>query len=219
MVKNEEVWIYWVLKDITQIFPKTIVLDTGSTDQTKTIVKSFGPKVQLIEEDYQSDAVRIGSGRNLLREMIQTEWMFLIDGDEVWSSSQIIKLLETEIPQDKLVCMAGSRNIEDRNGKLYRRTQDTACKDVLFRPSVRWKRLDYPFEGYGLGNDLPSDSVFYFNCDEIYCHHMRHTKRSRFDDRTYFRNEKFGFFPYQGPWEDFEVTGKDYFKVNPYLSK
>lgn len=217
MVKNEEFWIYYVLQDIVKIFPKILILDTGSTDFTKKIIKYCGRnKVELIEEDYKDYAVKIGNGRNVLREKIQTEWMFLIDGDEVWAEPQIKKLLETNIPNDKLVCMAGSRNIQDRQGQLYRRTQDTACKDVLFRPSVRWKRLDYPFEGYGLDNDLPKESVFYFNCDEVFCHHMRHTKRSRLDHQAYFRNEKMEFFPYDGPFEEFKIIGQDPFKVNPY---
>lgn len=222
MVKNEEYWIYYVLKDVLSIFPKVIMLDTGSTDATKdiarTAAKTIGGNLELIEADYGADASLIGAGRNLLRERVETKWMFLIDGDEVWTQPQLDNLLSRSVPEGIKVVMAGSHNLEDIGGVLKKRTYDVANKDILFASDVRWKRLDYPFEGYGLGNDLPMELVYYFPADKVYCYHMRHTKRSGRDGEAFFRKDKYNYFPYDKGHEDFpvELLGKTMF-YNPYV--
>lgn len=220
MVKNEEYWIHYTVKELLITFPKVLVLDTGSTDATKTIIRETAQAVngnlQLIEEDYGSDANLIGAGRNVLRQLVDTHWMFLVDGDEIWTQPQLEALLASDIAAGIKVVMAGNNNVEDVNGQLKIRTHDMANKDILFAPDVTWTRTDYPFEGYGLANTLPMTQVQYLPADKVFAYHMRHTQRS--SQQAFFRDEKYGYFPYDKGWHELPVNwvSKAHY-ANPYL--
>jgi glycosyltransferase involved in cell wall biosynthesis len=222
MVVNEEYWIYNTLYWPLKIFPKVIMLDTGSTDNTIKIASRVSEDVRgnLVVhcENYGGDANKIGNGRNVLREMVGTHWMFLIDGDEIWDEPQLMRLLEKEVPNNIQVCMAGSRNVEDVDGKLMQRTHDTANKDILFAPDVRWTKVDYPFEGYGLGDNLPMEVVQYFDAADVFLWHVRHTLRSGKNSEAFFRDNKFRYFPYDKGHEELSADwpGSELVNCNPY---
>ena len=212
MVKNEEYWIHYVLRDAFKLFPNIIVLDTGSTDKTidiilataNTVKRPEGSNFTLLTGDYGNDAFAIGNGRNVLRKAVKTKWMLLVDGDEIWTIPQLEVILATDIPDGKDVVMAGSHNVEDVAGKLMFRTHDIANKDIMFMPEVEWTKTDYPFEGYGLTASLSMDKVYYLPADQVYCYHMRHTKRS--SQSAFFREEKYGYFPYAAGHHEFDMN-------------
>lgn len=203
MIKNEDYWIYYVLRDLSKVFgSRIIVLDTGSADHTTSIVKQYYPRIRLIRDDYGTDAEKIGNGRNVLRELCPTKWMFLVDGDEIWREDKLHKLLQQEVPIETKVVMAGNWNIEDVEGQLKLRTHDRAGKDILFTSDVKWNKTDYPFEGYGLGNDFPMEWVHYFPADQVFAWHVRTCIRSTQNAGAYFREEKHDFFPYDKEYQD-----------------
>ena len=208
MCKNEDFWIHYVIRDLLKVFPMTIILDTGSTDKTKEIIKRTEEKIgigkiQLIEENYGNDGDRIGNGRNIMRQVCPTHWMFLIDGDEIWLEDRLRRLLEFEIEPNKEIVMVGWWKIDDVNGQLKLRTNDMANRDGLIGPNVKWTRLDYPFEGYRLVEDyVEKGLVQYIPAHEVYGWHLRDTQRSSDNDNVYFRQEKAGYYPYNGPFED-----------------
>lgn len=226
MVCNEEYWIHYALKDVLSVFPNVVVLDTGSTDLTLPIIKNTliqakrPPGAQFILEqvNYGHDANKIGNGRNILRSLVRTKWMFLIDGDEIWTAKQLKALIDSDIPDAISVVMAGSHNVEDLNGRLNFRTYDIANKDILFKPDVTWSRVDYPFEGYGLANTLDMSLVHYLPADKVYCYHMRHTQRS--SQGAFFRDAKYHYFPYARDYHNFELTLLGEARIstpNPYV--
>lgn len=228
MVKNEEFWIHYVLRDLLKMFPYVVMLDTGSTDNTKAIAEDTARSVDsgrlvLFEDDYGDDADRIGNGRNVLRSAVKTYWMMLVDGDEIWTKDKLKKLIAHSIPAGTKVVMTGSHNLEDVGGRLLKRTHDIANKDVLFAPGVVWKRKDYPFESYGLSDEdgFPRKFVHYVDAQEVFCWHVRHTIRSSQNSGAFFRDEKFGYFPYDGEYEDLpdgwlgEITSIE----NPYIEQ
>lgn len=199
-VKNEDYWIYYVLRDALETFGRFIILDTGSTDYTKDIIKAtaemIGADVRLIEENYGDDAHKIGNSPNVLREACPTEWMFLVDGDEIWRKDQLQRLLDLSVADDKLVIMTVGRNLTVVSGRLMEREKWSA--DRLFRPSVRWdKRTDYPFESHDLEEKLFKNQVQY---TDAYFWHTRHLTRSSRDTEAFFRARKRGYFPYSGPY-------------------
>ena len=103
MVKNEDYWIHYVLRDLFKVFPQVMLLDTGSTDRTKEIalatVNGTGSTLLLIEENYGSDANKIGNGRNIMRQNCATHWMFLIDGDEIWREDKLQNVLSYDVDE------------------------------------------------------------------------------------------------------------------------
>lgn len=218
---NEDRWIYYVLRDIYEVFPNIIVLDTGSDDATKHIIKTYYPDVTLIEESYGHDANKIGNGRNVLREACKTHWMALVDGDEIYRKNDLLRMLNQKIEDHIDVIMITLSNVEDVNGKLMYRTHDYQNKDFLFCPEIRWHKTDYPFEGYRLHEDYIDQGKAYYVPKDVLCGwHMRHTIRSSRDEFAYFRKEKFNYFPYKGPWSELpedwlgEVNPDI---INPYL--
>lgn len=223
MMKNEEFWVYYSLRDILKVFGRAIILDTGSTDSTLDIIKevSVGYDVKLIEENYGTDAVKIGNGRNVLREECPTHFLFLWDADELWCEDKLRKMLTYDINEGVDVVMVAGWNVQDVDNKLKLRTNDLANRDGLFSPNIRWNALSYPFEGYGLvENYISKGKGQYLPSKEVFAWHCRHTLRSSKNWETFFRKDKIGFYPYNGPFEDLpenwlgEINCK---YPNPYL--
>lgn len=203
MCVNEDAWIWYTLRDLYAIFPEVIVLDTGSDDLTKEIIKTEYPKVILIEECYGHDANKIGNGRNVLREACKTHWLAIVDGDEVWRTNNLLKIFEHEVKDDTGVVMLGLANVEDiGDRKLRLRTHDYSNRDGLFAPDIRWTRTDYPFESYGLSGSFSMDRVHYLNAHEHYAYHMRHTVRSTKNENAFYRTEKYTYFPYSAEYSE-----------------
>lgn len=208
MVKNEDYWIGYVLRDLLKVFPKVIMLDTGSTDNTLPIASeladtSSNSELIIIEHHYGNDAAKIGNGRNIMREICPTHWMFLVDGDEIWREDKLLNILTHSVEDNVEVIMVAGWNVQDVDGKLQLRTNDLANRDGLFAPNIRWNALHYPFEGYGLvENYIKKGKGMYLPARECYAWHMRHTLRSSRNWETFFRKDKINFYPYSGPFED-----------------
>lgn len=218
-IKNEDYWTYYHLRDLFKVFGRFIMLDTGSTDQTRQIAKAtagmFGGELTLVEEDYGDDANKIGNAPNILRERCTTKWMFLVDGDEIWREDQLRLLLAHEPTPNKTVIMVVGRNLAERNGVLVEREKWSA--DRLFGPDVRWHlRTDYPFESHGLEERASKGQVDYVGA---YFWHTRHLIRSDKDSEAYFRQRKRNYFPYDGPYHDLppDWLGELGPFPNPYL--
>lgn len=188
--KNEEYWIHYVLRDLIKCFDNIIVLDTGSTDDTLDIARNTD-KVTLIEKQYGNNAKRIGNSPNVLRAAVETEWMLLIAGDEIWCEPQLRRLIEliTTIPENKTVGMATGRNIGFDNGKFFEFAGTSA--DRLFRKSVEWYKTDYPDESHGLHDRLARGEVEYL---PVNYWHVRDLQRSSQDDDTYYRTKKIDYY-------------------------
>ncbi len=77
--KNAEHTIGKTLDSLAD-FDEVIVLDTGSTDQTLKIVRSF-PNVKL----YHSDFCGFGRSKNRAASLATNDWVLSIDADEVLS--------------------------------------------------------------------------------------------------------------------------------------
>ncbi len=223
-IRNEEYWLYYVLRGLCAVFDSVFILDTGSTDNTLAIIdytakKVNHAKVTLIQENYGNNAVAIGNCPNILREIVPTDWMLLVDGDEVWGKQQLRALTEITPPPDTLVGMCNGRNLVNANGKLMEREGFSA--DRLFYRTVRWNvRRDYPFQSHGLDDKWKRNQVFHSNFEQSYFWHVRHLQRSSQDDRAFFRNTKQGYFPDAGNHRELpeDWLGEvDYSWPNPYL--
>ena len=82
IVKDEAENLEACLRSIQQVVDEVVVLDTGSTDQTKEIARRLGARVH--EELWQND---FSLHRNHSIELCRGRWVFIIDGDEVLRES------------------------------------------------------------------------------------------------------------------------------------
>ncbi|TDT57236.1 tetratricopeptide repeat-containing glycosyltransferase family 2 protein [Fonticella tunisiensis] len=79
IVKNEEKFIKMCLDNSLPLVDEAIIVDTGSTDNTREIIKSFDNKVRLIETKWEND---FSKARNLSIENATGDWILVLDADE-----------------------------------------------------------------------------------------------------------------------------------------
>ncbi len=92
-IKNEAAHIEEVLSRALTLCARALVLDDHSTDATREICRSFGPRVQLIPSPFAGlDEVR---DKNFLLARIldlNPDWVLWVDGDEVLERSGAQKI-------------------------------------------------------------------------------------------------------------------------------
>lgn len=79
IVKNEEDKIKRAIKSVINFVDEVVVVDTGSIDKTKDIIKSMGPKVNLFEREWTND---FSQARNYCISKARKEWIMFLDSDE-----------------------------------------------------------------------------------------------------------------------------------------
>ena len=78
IVKNEEELIDELLKELNKFCDQIVVVDTGSTDKTPVLASKLGAEVYFYawKDDFSC-------ARNFSLDHIRTEWVFVIDADEL----------------------------------------------------------------------------------------------------------------------------------------
>ncbi len=77
VVRNEEANLQACLESVKDLVDEMIVVDTGSTDKTISIAKNAGAKVHSIS--WPGDFV---PARNLALQLVQGDWVLVLDADE-----------------------------------------------------------------------------------------------------------------------------------------
>lgn len=96
IVKDEEKFIKMCLDKALPLVDEAIIVDTGSTDNTISIVKKYGNKIKLIQIEWQKD---FSKARNIYLDNAKGDWVLVLDADEkiVCSRDDLIKnLLHTQ---------------------------------------------------------------------------------------------------------------------------
>jgi glycosyltransferase involved in cell wall biosynthesis len=80
IAKNESRFLVRMLESFKLFYDEVILVDTGSTDNTKEIAKNYGCKVFSFEwcDDFSK-------ARNYSLEKANCEWLFVVDPDEIIS--------------------------------------------------------------------------------------------------------------------------------------
>lgn len=93
IVKNEQQFLEETLNSIKDLADEIIIVDTGSTDATRTIARKFTDKIYDFAwiDDFSA-------ARNFSLRQATKEWILVLDGDEVVSKKdhQLIKAIMEE---------------------------------------------------------------------------------------------------------------------------
>lgn len=89
VVRNEARNLKKILKGCHKLFDKILVMDQDSDDETAEIVKSFGGEVIPTTRKDLADI-----DRQSLYELVDTEWLCVLDGDEM-PSKELKKFLKS----------------------------------------------------------------------------------------------------------------------------
>jgi glycosyltransferase involved in cell wall biosynthesis len=97
IVKNEDRYIWFAVKSVVNYLDKILIWDTGSTDKTVEIIK-------LLQKDYPGkiefkeigsvDADGLTRARQEMLEQTKSDWILLVDGDEIWWKKSIEEIIE-----------------------------------------------------------------------------------------------------------------------------
>ena len=95
LVKNEERWVWYAINSVINEVDKILVWDTGSTDNTVKIVKSIkSPKIEFKEYGPVTKETYPQARQEML-EATKSDWMFILDGDEIWTKEAINTFVNT----------------------------------------------------------------------------------------------------------------------------
>ena len=97
LVKNEERWIWYSLQSILPFVDKVIVWDTGSTDRTREVIKTIKSKKISFKDMKDMGNVNqenYGKTRQQMLENTKSDWVLILDGDEVWPKDSLVLLFK-----------------------------------------------------------------------------------------------------------------------------
>ncbi len=97
LVKNEDLYIWFAVESVIGYLDKLLIWDTGSSDKTVDIIKELEKKYpdKIIFQQYgEVDRQTFTKARQEMLETTDGDWVFILDGDEVWWEASIKKVRE-----------------------------------------------------------------------------------------------------------------------------
>ncbi len=130
VVCNEEASLGAALESVRDFVDEMVVLDTGSTDDTVAVAKSLGARVEHLP--WPGD---FAPARNFALDLVQGDWVLVIDADEQLCPACIPKLKEL-ISEDDLLLVNLLRFEKGATMAPY------SSVSRLFRrhPKIHWSR-------------------------------------------------------------------------------
>ena len=135
LTKDEEANVGRCLEKLKWV-PKVLVLDSGSTDGTERIAKSF-PNVEWATRPFDTHATQW----NHACDLAKTEWVLCLDADYILSDGIIREI--SDLRPGPEVCSYTARFVYCIEGKPLRGTI-YPTKPVL----LRWKKCRFEDEGH-----------------------------------------------------------------------
>lgn len=159
IVKNEDRYIWFVIQAALKFVDQMIIYDTGSTDNTVSIIKSIhSPKI-IFETKGSQTATGITRLRQDQLDRTKTDWFLILDGDEVWwqSSLQSVVSQIQATPQlygiitPTINCVGDIYHYQAANAGRYTFASHTghyAVRAINRRIPGLHLKATYPLEGY-----------------------------------------------------------------------
>ena len=151
MVKNEEKNLPRSLDSLTSQVDEIIVVDTGSTDRTIEIAKSYGAKI--IETTWQDD---FSTPRNMAIDAADGDWIIFLDADEYFATPKKVRsAIEKFSGKDAI--LIPRINIDEANGsneisrdwcaRIFKNASHLRYRGLIHEniTDIKHERLDYTF--------------------------------------------------------------------------
>lgn len=187
LVKNEERYLWFAVSSVIDYVDKLFLWDTGSTDNTIQIVKELKKSYpQKIKTNFLK-SVNINKFTNLRQKMLEetsTDWVLIVDGDEVWWDEKIKQTTELMRSNNKLQTIVN----EYRNliGDIYHYQDPKASYYTIDKKSgpftiraMSLKNID------GLKVDKPHGKQGFFNKDGILVQDLPEKNREWIEEISY----------------------------------
>ncbi len=160
VVKNEDRFLWYALSSILPYVSTVLITDTGSTDQTVSIIKSFHDDRILFRQKKITSASELADIRTQHIQQTKTDWLWIVDGDEVYPRSLGEEIVGIVQKQKELEGIVVGRY--DLLGDIYHYQSESVGAYDIFGQLGHWVlRLlrksaipglhvsgMYPYEGY-----------------------------------------------------------------------
>ena len=113
ITKNEESKLKRCLNSIKNIVNEIIIVDTGSTDNTKNIALEFGAKVY----DYKWDD-NFSNARNFAISKSNSDWNLILDADEFITTIDLNSVYKFMNSNSKAIGQVKIINLFEQNGEI-----------------------------------------------------------------------------------------------------
>lgn len=230
VVKNEDQWIYFAIASTLPYASRFLITDTGSTDNTVSIIRSFKSKKIVFTSKPTTKPRDITMIRQQQLDQTRTNWFWVIDGDEIYprkTSKEIVKAVNSKKYEGIVVRRhdllgdiyhaqresVGEYNLFGQKGHIVLRLLNKSIVQGLYVKGT------YPLEGYYDKNSTAvierDKTKYYFTQNRLY--HAMYLKRSSLGanlslslNRSKYKIEKgLDLRPSEAPEVFFKPTPKD----------
>lgn len=220
LVKNEENFVWFAINSVIDYVDEIMVWDMGSTDKTSSIVKSINSK----KISFKKVDCDVSAARQLMLDATKSDWILILDGDEIWWDGEIEKLVQTMqstsaevLVVSNYMCIGDVFHHQEELAGRYKIWGKTGTVTVrAFRKNIPGLKVSgvYPFESYVNGQglrlqELPRQNIFFSDAKYLHTSFLR---------RTSVENKKIKYeFGLQFPSDYFfpEVFFKQYPTIIP----
>jgi glycosyltransferase involved in cell wall biosynthesis len=160
IVKNEEKFIKACLDAVKDIVDEIIIVDTGSTDSTLEIIKSY--KVKLFNYEWNND---FSSARNYSISKATSNWILCLDADEILDNNS----------KDNLLNFINTTNFDGCHFLVYNYISEHG-NDYTLHYAFRLFRNNKGYYYTGkiheqIANDNENNLISKFSSENIILHH------------------------------------------------
>ena len=218
MVCNEEYWIDYAIKPLVNAGIEVFIGDCGSTDATLEILKIWKdcPLVHVTNYGKLSPDDN-GKVRELLSHQADTQWILIVDGDEIITKEGMPIILDIDMDGWRGAFITKQILVWRNNN--FRIVKESSQRRICRRDN-EWIH-PYPFENMTDAEEYRKEFCYPTG---VTGYHMKFLERSSRDKDTYLRTEKnTRYWDYleaiEGePHDLFSVLGPPRFP-NPYWNR
>lgn len=171
IVRNEEDTLGRCLDSVAGVFDEVVIVDTGSTDQTKAVAARFGARI--VDFEWVDD---FAAARNVAFAHGTSDYLMWLDADDVFLPGDRIKLLDLKSTLDPGI---------DAASMLYHTAFDAAGNVIASNRRLRIVRRSKEFTWVGaVHEDLVAGETFTVLDTDIVVTHRKPTGDSGPSDRN-----------------------------------
>lgn len=164
VVKNEGRYIWFAISSVIEHLDKIIIYDTGSSDDTVKILgllQEKYPSKIIFEQIGEVDSKGLTSARARMLEETKSDWLILVDGDEVWWEESIKSVLERiQGADDELYAFV--QPVINLVGDIYHYQDDSTGQYKILgkRGHLNIRAINRKIKGLHIKNEYPLEGFF-----------------------------------------------------------
>ncbi|MBI3485825.1 glycosyltransferase [Candidatus Daviesbacteria bacterium] len=164
VVKNEGRYIWFAIKSVIDHLDKILIYDTGSIDDTVKIIdllKKDHPNKIIFKKMGEVNAEGLTRLRQKMLDETTSDWLILVDGDEVWWRNSIKKTVN-RIQTKGDILYALVNPVINLVGDIYHyRTEETGRYKILGKKGhFNIRAINRKIKGLHIKNEYPLEGFF-----------------------------------------------------------